>query len=89
MNIVFRPLIFLCVSATLLFASTLLAQEQRTWRSYLEDIKSKASSGDADAQGILSVFIQTGHAAGAGDDAYSLAKKSATASSALPWTVKI
>jgi hypothetical protein len=30
MNVLFRPLIFLCISATVLFTSTLLAQEQMT-----------------------------------------------------------
>ncbi len=83
MKIVYYPLNFLCVFATLLFASSSFAQEQPTWRSYLEDIKSKASSGEADAQGILSVFIQTEDTTGTDDDAYSLAKKSATASSAF------
>jgi TPR repeat protein len=78
-----RPITFFCVSAALLFASTSSAQEHTKWRSYLEDIKSKASSGEADAQGILSVFIQTDFTTGTDDDAYSLAKKSTTASSAF------
>lgn len=61
------------------YASLLFAQTP--WLQHIEEIKSKASSGDPDAQGILSVYIQSRSVGGTDGEAFSLAEKSANSSS--------
>ena len=74
MNIVFRPLIFFHISATLLFASTLLAQEQTTAGL---DAKTRflklAEQGDCSAQYSLAISYYQGRGGVAKD--YSEAVK--------------
>jgi TPR repeat protein len=78
---------FLYASATLLFVASSFAQDKTSTGWNLDDLKFVASelaaSGDANGQGILSIFIQEEIITGTNDEAYSLAKKSATASSAF------
>jgi TPR repeat protein len=65
MNIVFRPLHLLCISATLLFASTLLAQEQMTLDTKQTLLLKAAEQGDRTAQYYLSLSYWQGRGGGA------------------------
>jgi TPR repeat protein len=75
-----NKLLFLCIF--LVFQASLLFS-QTPWQEFVNEQKSKADVGDADAQGTLSILIQTQATSGSNEQAHSLAEKSATASSAF------
>jgi hypothetical protein len=60
----------LLLSATNLFALT-------PWQTFLNEVKAKAESGDADSQGILSILVRIDAISGSAEDAFSLAEKAA------------
>jgi TPR repeat protein len=68
--------IILVLQASILFSQT-------PWQDFVNEQKSQADAGDADAQGTLSILIQTQATSGSNEQAYSLAEKSVTASSAF------
>ncbi len=53
------------------------------WQDFIKEQKSKAETGDSDAQGICSILIQSKAILGTNDQAYNLAEKSMEASSAF------
>jgi TPR repeat protein len=76
MNKLISISIILVLQASLLFSQT-------PWQDFVNEQKSQADAGDADAQGTLSILIQTQATSGSNEQAYSFAEKSVTASSAF------